>query len=659
MPRELGYNPAKSNDLKFRRRITRIFIFLIAVVLILAGRLFCLQVIQHEYYLDQEERNRSNLLSIEPRRGIIADRNGIILATDIPAYSLVIERDKVKNMSNTLAELQQLLNIEPKEIQIFLKDLKNHPRFAPIPLIDHLTEEQTAKFMLNQYRFPGVSAQVTYVRSYPLGAALAPVTGYVSRINQKELTEVDPANYGASTNIGKVGIEKYFEKNLHGRIGFQRVAMDAYGRRTKELGNIPPVPGNNLTLTIDSKLQQVAYDAFKGNKGALVAVDPDTGEIFALVSSPSYDPNLFVGGIDSKTFRQLQDDPNRPLYNRSVRGLFPFGSTVKPFYALQGLETNTITPDFTIYDPGYFKLPGVARVYHNWTWRIKRGGLGTVNITRAIEQSNDTFFFTLGMKLGPNRLADILRQFGFGQKTNVEIAEEVAGHLATPEWKKKYRHDQWYAGDTVAASIGQGYTIMTPIQLAQGIATIATRGNRHPLTLLCEEETPDGQIVPQQTKSLPPLNLKPSTWDIVINGMQRVIEVGTGSYHFGQKEYGKPQYTAAGKTGTAQVFNLKNQTYNKAMTPTHLRDHSLFVVFAPLDHPKIAVAVIEENNENAGLIAREVVDYYLLHVQKSAEQEANVPTDATAEDDQDNPDENLVSEDEHEEDVFENGQYEE
>jgi penicillin-binding protein 2 len=653
MPRQLGYNPTKYADKQFNKRVIRLMIALFGLVLILATRLFYLQIQQHHYYLDQEERNRSNLLAIEPRRGIITDRNGVVLANDITVYSLVVQRDKVKDLKQTLAQLQELLGISAKEIQVFLKDVKNHPRFAPIPLVDRLTEEQTAKFMLNQYRFPGVSAEVTYIRHYPLGAAMAPVTGYVSRINEKELQLVDPANYGASTNIGKIGVEKYFEKDLHGQIGYQRIAMDALGRKTKELSNIPPIPGNNLTLTIDSQLQEAAYKAFNGSRGALVVIQPSTGQILALVSSPSYDPNLFVSGIDSKTYNALQKDPYQPLFNRAIRGQFPFGSTIKPFYALQGLETGAITPSTNVYDPGYFTLPGVKHVWHNWTWNVKHGGQGNVNVTRALEQSNDTFFFTLAIKMGIDKMADILNQFGFGKKTNIEMLEESTGHIGTPAWKQAKKHEKWYAGDTVSAGIGQGYVTMTITQLAQGISMIANRGQQHKPTLLLQEQTPDGKTRPYVSPMLPEVKLKSQTWDVVINGLQRVIDVGTGSYHFGQKEFGKPKYTAAGKTGTAQVYNYKGVKYSKSKTPIDLRDNSLFEVFAPVDNPQIAVAIVNEHEENAGLIARQVVDFY-LQKQEAANAKQTQPTAATPKDSdaaaEEHPDADLAEDDSDEDD---------
>jgi penicillin-binding protein 2 len=615
MPRELGYNPAKNSDDKFQRRVVRLALILLLFLTVLALRLFYLQIYQHNYYTAQEARNRSNLLAIEPRRGIIYDRNGIVLANNIAVYSLTIERDRVTHLPQTLNQLQQLLAIDPKDIKIFLKDVKNHPRFAPIPLVNRLSDTQMAKFMLNQYRFPGVSIQTRYLRDYPLGAPLSAVVGYVSRINAKELEQVDPANYSASTNIGKVGIEKYFENKLHGQVGYQRIQMDAAGRKVKELSSIPATAGENLTLTIDSRLQQVAYNALAGERGAVVAIQPQTGQVLALVSSPAYNPNLFVGGIDNKTYQALRNDPAQPLYNRAVRGTFPFGSTIKPFYALQGLETGTITPNFTIFDPGYFLLPGVRHVYHNWTWNVKHRGQGTVNVTSALEQSNDTFFFTLSIKMGIEKMAAILNEFGFGTKTGIEISEEATGHIGTPEWKRAKKHQAWYAGDTLAAGIGQGYMTTTAMQLAEGISTLANRGQHLQPTLLLQTQSANDKTTVNPIKPLPPIKLQKSTWDIVLNGLTRVISVGTGSYHFGQSQFGKPQYQAAGKTGTAQVAALNNKKYNKN-GDYNLRDNSLLEVFAPADNPQIAVAVIVEHNETAGLVARQVVDYYLLNILK-------------------------------------------
>lgn len=614
MHRQLGFNPAKQQDQLFSRRIKWLSIGLSCLVLILIARLFYLQIFQYDYYQAQASKNQANILAIAPSRGVIYDRNGVILADNVPVFSLVITRDLVNNLPKTLTQLQSLLGLSNRQIQLFQEDIKNHPRFAPIPLVEHLSQEQMAKFMINQYRFPGVSVKTEFMRRYPLGEALAPVTGYVGRINSKESKQVDPANYSATTNIGKVGVERYFETDLHGKIGFLQVQMDATGHVLKNLGSIPPEAGHNLYLTINSQLQQLAYQAFNGARGALVAMDPNNGQILAMVSSPSFDPNLFVNGIDNATYQKLQHNPDLPLVNRAVRGLFPFGSTIKPFYALAGLDSGAITPESKIYDPGYFKLPNHDHIYHDW----KRTGHGWVNVSKAIEESCDTFFFELSLKLGIERMVDTLHRFGFGEKTGVESQEEIAGLVPTPAWKQKTKHQAWFPGDTLAAGIGQGYLLTTPIELAQGVSLLAMQGQGYHPTVLLKQQLADSQWQENKPDPMPHIDLKNQTWTTVIEGMRRVIDVGTGSYHFGQAQYGKPTYSAAGKTGTAQVFNLNNKRYNKLATAKNLRDNSLLIVFAPVEQPKIVIAVVVEHEETAGLIARQVADYYLLHMKDAA-----------------------------------------
>lgn len=610
MPRrQLGFNPTKHNDARFASRVKWLSVALGGLVLVLLCRMFYLQVWQHDYYQAQAAKNQANLLAIEPSRGVIYDRNGVILADNIPVFSLCITRDQTPNLKKTLQQLQRLLNLSNRQIQLFQDDIKNHPRFAPIPLVEHLNQEQMAKFMIDQYRFPGVSVKTEYMRRYPLGDALAPVVGYVGRINDKELRHVDPTNYSATNNIGKVGAERHFEEALHGRIGFLQVQTDASGRVYKHLSSIQPQAGAHLYLTINSQLQQRAYKAFNGMRGALVAIDPNNGQVLALVSSPSFDPNAFVDGIDTLTYQKWQHDANLPLVNRAVRGLFPFGSTIKPFFALAGLDSGLITPSYKIYDPGYFKLPNHDHIYHDW----RRGGHGWVDVAKAIEESCDTFFFELSLKLGIDRMVDTLHAFGFGQKTGIENDEEIAGLVPTPTWKQKTKHQSWFTGDTLAAGIGQGYLLTTPVELAQGLSLIAMQGQGFKPTMLLKQQDADGRWQIHPATTLPSVHLKTEAWTTVIDGMRRVIEVGTGSYHFGQAQFGKPTYTAAGKTGTAQLFNLNNKRYNKLATAKDLRDNSTFIVFAPIDHPKIVIAVVLEHEDTAGVIAREVADYYLLH----------------------------------------------
>lgn len=635
--RQLGFNPSKQNDARFASRVKWLSVALGGLSLLLLARMFYLQVVQHDYYQAQASKNQANLLAIEPSRGVIYDRNGVILADNIPVFSLCITRDQTPNLKKTLQQLQRLLNLSNRQIQLFQTDIKNHPRFAPIPLVEHLSQEQMAKFMIEQYRFPGASVKTEYMRRYPLGAALAPVVGYVGRINNKELQRVDPTNYSATNNIGKVGAERYFEQALHGHIGYLQVQMDASGRVYKHLTSIQPQSGSHLYLTINSQLQQRAYQAFNGLRGALVAIDPNNGQILALVSSPSFDPNAFVEGIDSQTYQKWQHDPNLPLVNRAVRGLFPFGSTIKPFFALAGLDAGLITPSYKIFDPGYFKLPNHDHIYHDW----RRSGHGWVDVAKAIEESCDTFFFELSLKLGIGRMVDTLHSFGFGQKTGLENEEEIAGLVPTPAWKQKTKHQNWFTGDTLAAGIGQGYLLTTPIELAQGLSLIAMQGQGFKPTLLLKQQAADGAWQTNPAKAFPSLHLKTEAWTTVIDGMRRVIEVGTGSYHFGQSQFGKPTYTAAGKTGTAQLFNLNNKRYNKLATAKDLRDNSTFIVFAPIDHPKIVIAVVLEHEDTAGVIARQVADYYLLHNNDSPAtvHEANTTNEEDDTDDDDTDEE--------------------
>lgn len=637
MPRrQLGFNPTKHNDARFASRVKWLSVALGGLVVLLLARMFYLQVLQHDYYQAQASKNQANLLAIEPSRGVIYDRNGVILADNIPVFSLCITRDQTPNIKKTLQQLQRLLNLSNRQIQLFQDDIKNHPRFAPIPLVEHLSQEQMATFMIEQYRFPGASVKTEYMRRYPLGAALAPVVGYVGRINQKELQHVDPSNYSATNNIGKVGAERYFEPALHGHIGYLQVQTDASGRIYKHLTSIQPQSGSHLYLTINSQLQQRAYQAFNGMRGALVAIDPNNGQVLALVSSPSFDPNAFVEGIDSLTYQKWQHDPNLPLVNRAVRGLFPFGSTIKPFYALAGLDSGLITPSYKIFDPGYFKLPNHDHIYHDW----RRGGHGWVDVAKALEESCDTFFFELSLKLGIDRMVDTLHSFGFGQTTGIENNEEIAGLVPTPTWKQKTKHQNWFPGDTLAAGIGQGYLLTTPIELAQGLSLIAMQGQGFKPTLLLKQQDADGLWQTHSAQAFPPIHLKTEAWTTVIDGMRRVIEVGTGSYHFGQSLFGKPSYTAAGKTGTAQLFNLNNKRYNKLATAKDLRDNSTFIVFAPIDHPKIVIAVVLEHEDTAGVIARQVADYYLLHNNDTPAtlHEANATDDEDSDDDDDDDD---------------------
>ncbi|MBS0359126.1 MAG: penicillin-binding protein 2, partial [Proteobacteria bacterium] len=508
----------------------------------------------------------------------------------------------------------------PEDIEQFYKQKQQQRAFAPITLKLKLTEEEIARFAVDRYRFPGVDVQATLIRYYPQGQLLSHVLGYIARINTQEYTQAEKNNYTANDFIGKSGIEKFYEKILRGKMGSEQVEMDASGRSVRTYHGTSPVPGNNIYLTIDSELSKVAMEALGTDKGSLVAIDPNSGEILTIVSNPGYDPNAFVQGISNKDYQVLLKHPDHPLYNRTIRGQYPMASTIKPFYATQGLDTGTVDLNFRVYDPGYYRLPGGSHVYHNW----KHSGQGSVNIFRAIIVSNDTFFFTLAHMMGITKMDDILTRYGFGHLTNIDLPDELPGLVASPAWKEKARHDRWYPGDTINAGIGQGFMLTTPVQLAAGVATIASRGKRYQIHLLKSQVTPDAVQHPEKITSLTPLILhSTSTWNTVIDAMKQVIASpeGTAHHKFGTDT----PYVAAAKTGTAQVYSAKSAAQLKSVSASkNLRDHSLFIVFAPADKPVIAVAVIVENNKLlAAHAARKFLDYYFARLGMKGTQNVN------------------------------------
>lgn len=592
----------------FNRRIWVAIVGIGILILLLVIRLFYLQIVQKDLYTTLSNQNQFNLIPIEPNRGLIYDRNGVVLAENIPVFNLEIIPERVKNLNQTIADLQKMIDITPEDIQEYQKALKQHRPFDPVPLKIKLSDEEVARFYVDQYRFPGVVINARLMRNYPLGASMNSVVGYVGRINEQDLLNIDTANYNGSNYIGKMGVEKYFEQELHGTVGYQQVEINANGRVVRTMKHIPTIPGDNLYLTIDSNLQVAAEQALGNISGAVVAIEPKTGQVLALVSNPSYDPNQFVNGIDPADFQKLQNEPERPLFNRAIRAQYPIGSTIKPFMAVEGLDTNTVTPSFSIYDPGYFRLPGVSHVYHDW-WP---GGHGTVNVSKAIVVSCDTYMFTLGVKMGIGKIEDMLHRFGFGKKTGIEIEEELAGIVPSPEWKRKRFGAPWYLGDTVSVSIGQGYIALTPIQMAQAVAIIANQGVHYKPTLLLKMQKPDGTMVEQQPIVETPVKLSnPQIWSLVISAMQNVAHDPKGTaYHY----FEDAPYTIAAKTGTAQVYhNGVAGEVVQASVPYKLRNHSLFIAFAPADNPQIAVAIVAEHSLiPAKQIARKIIDYYLL-----------------------------------------------
>jgi len=596
-------DPRKERTL-FARRIWAIAFIIVLLVICLVTRLAYLQIFQHQLYTTLAKQNQLNLLPAEPNRGLIYDRNGVLLAENVPVFNLVVTPNRVNNLSQALSQLQPIISITDDDISQFYKQLTLHRRFEPVPLRTRLTEEEVARFSVNQFRFPGFNIQAEMIRHYPLGAAFAPVVGYVGRINAKELTQVDPSNYSATNFIGKTGVEKYYEPQLHGQVGYKQVESDASGQVVRISSQTLPTPGDNLYLTIDSKLQLKAQEILGDQRAAVVAINPQTGEILALISTPTFDPNLFVAGISQKDYDSLEKAFGQPLYNRVLRGRYAPGSTIKPFISLEGLLSDAITPDTTYYDPGWFKLKDSEHIYYGYM----RQAHGLVNIIKAITESSDIYFYNLAIKLGIERIADMLSRFGFGQPTGVDLSDEVSGILPTPEWKEKVTHKIWYPGDTLNTGIGQGFMEVTPLQLAAGVAAIANRGQRWQPHVLLHSQAADGTQTAMTPLALPSVDLDKSIWKTAITGMKGVPNSPDGTaYAFFQGV----TYTVAGKTGTAQVYSLKGQRYNKAMVPIRLRDNSLFICFAPVENPQIAIAVIVQNYTTpAAKVARQLLDYY-------------------------------------------------
>lgn len=586
----------------FQHRLVVASLLIFILSLALMTRLVYLQIFQHSLYTTLSQKNQLTLLPLPPNRGLIFDRNGVLIAQNVPAFSLEIIPDKIKNLKQTIADLQQLVPISADDLKAFYKQLKQHRLFDTVPLRLKLNDEELAKFYANQYRFPGVVVKAQMIRYYPLGSAMVDAVGYVGRINEDELTKIDNTNYSATNFIGKLGIEKYYEPMLHGTVGYQQVETDASGRIVRVLKRIPPVDGSDLYLTIDSGLQMAAKAALGENNGAIVVINPQNGEVLALASNPAYDPNLFVQGIDAITYKSLQDDPNKPLNNRSLRGLYPLGSTIKPYMALEGLNSHIITTKFKISDPGYFSLPGSSHVYRDW----KKGGHGTVDVIKAITVSCDTFFYTVGTMMGITRINYIMNDFGYGKLTGIDIGEELPGLVPNPAWKKRVKGQQWYLGDTVVASIGQGYMLVTPLQQANAIAQIAMRGHGFKPHLITKLKDTNGQIIPVDPMPAPPVNITPDVWDAVYTGLQQVVKPGGTAAIIGNTPY-----SFAGKTGTAQVFSTHGVLSDKnANLAKHLRDNTLFIAFAPVENPQIAIAVVVENSSDAKFTARKVLDYY-------------------------------------------------
>lgn len=590
----------------FRHRLLVVVFFIAILCFLLILRLAYLQIIQGSFYDTQSRQNSINLVPIPPARGLIYDRNGLLLVENIPVFSLEVTPSKTTDLEQELQDIQKIIPLSDSDLQEFQREKREHRPFQDITLKLKLSEVEIAKFAVNRYRFPGFSVQGQLIRSYPFQDSFAAAIGYVGRINAKELSEIDPENYADTYFIGKTGIEKFYEDTLHGQIGYQRVETDAHGQVVRKLDTTPSTPGKNLYLTIDANLQQAAKIALNNQAGAIVAIDPNNGQVLAMVSQPNFDPNLFVQGISQADYQTLVQDPLRPLYNRTVRGLYPTGSTIKPFIGLEGLDSNTITPDYKIFDPGWYKIPGTTHIFHDW----QESGHGWVNIQKAITVSCDTYFFNLAYNLGITPIDSIATMFGFGQKTGIDLPHELAGTIPSPDYKMRATGQRWYPGDTVNSVIGQGFWQATPLQLASAAATLAMHGVRYQPTLVygISQGNNPTQMIVNPPHSLPPVILKdPNNWDIIINAMQQVIPFGTG-YAFG-----RTPYTVAAKTGTAQVISVDLPEHGPANVSKFHLSNSMFIAFAPVDHPQIAIEVTVEHAPGAAAaVARKVIDYYLI-----------------------------------------------
>ncbi len=598
---------------RFHGRLKAGGIFVVLLAAALLGRAFYLQIAQHDYYIQRAENNRISLVPVAPNRGLILDRKGRILAENYSAYTLELARAQPHDLEATLTEVGKLIEITPGELRRFRRLLAESHEFETVPLKSKLSDEEVAILAANRYRLPGVEVKARLFRNYQAGPGMAHVVGFIGRINDRDLKSLRESgreqNYRGTVHIGKTGLEQSYETLLHGRTGFDQMETDASGRAVRALSRIPPVPGKDLRLYLDEGLQAVAEHAFGDYMGGLVALDPNTGGVLALVSKPGFDPNLFIDGIDPETWKALNESPERPMVNRVLRGIYPPGSTIKPFMGLAGLELGVRKPEDTIVDPGYFSLPNSSHQFRDW----KRGGHGIVDLRRAITQSCDTYFYKLAVDMGIDRMHDYLQKFSFGEKTGIDLDGESAGLLPSRDWKQRRWKKIWYPGETVIAGIGQGYHLTTPLQLATATAMLANGGKRIEPRLVQAVRDPLTHVwQPQPVVVHEQLAIKPEDLAVVRQGMMDAMRPGGTA----AAAAAGATYSIAGKTGTAQVVGIKQGArYDAGSLSRKNRDHALFIAYAPAENPTIVVAVMVENGGHGGStaapIARAVFDYYL------------------------------------------------
>jgi penicillin-binding protein 2 len=614
MNKQVEFKNHQREIFHFQLRLVVSIGFVLVLLAILLIRFVYLQAVRHSYYQTLAESNRIFIVPIVPNRGLILDRNGVELARNFSGYTLEIKPNQTADVEATINELSTLIEVTQKDRKRFKKQLAESRNFETLMIRSRLSDEEAARFVAQQYRFPGVEIKARLFRDYPFGEKTAHLIGYIGRINQTDMKLLEDSdlasNYRGSDYIGKTGLEQSYESELHGTTGIEQVEVDAGGRAVRMLSSVAPVSGNTLVLSIDVKLQEIAEQSFGDYRGALVAIDPNNGDVLAFVSKPGYDPNPFIDGIDTQSWDELNNSPDVPLNNRALRGQYPPGSTIKPFMALAGLNFNTRTPEETISDQGVFYLPGSSRQYRDW----KAGGHGSVNMFKAITVSCDTYFYGLATELGIDNIFNYLSRFGFGKKTGIDLEGETPGLLPSQEWKMKRYQQIWYPGDTVSVGIGQGYNLVTPLQLAFATATLANNGVAYKPHLVKEVRSlrsSENRFIAKDP--IYGLNIDPAHLDLVKRAMVAVTQPGGTAVY---ASLGTP-YHIAGKTGTAQVIAMKQgEKYDADKIDERHRDHAWFIAFAPAEQPKIALVVLVENGGHGGStaapIARKVLDYYLL-----------------------------------------------
>ncbi|ERS84949.1 MULTISPECIES: penicillin-binding protein 2 [Marinobacter] len=612
----------------FQRRAMVMLVFVLVLMTGLLARMYQLQIVEHEIYTTLSDKNRVQVQSVPPPRGLVYDRNNVLLAENRPVFSLTVVPERVGDMDATLARLSDILSIADEDLERFQRRLREPRRpFQAIPLSYDLDEAEIARMAVHRHQFPGVEVEAELVRYYPHSELTAHALGFVGRINRDELQRIDPVNYAGTNYIGKSGIERFYEEALHGQVGYQHVETNARGRILRVLERVNPVPGEDLQLHLDLRLQRRAHELMEGRRGAIIAIEPKTGGILALASVPGFDANKFVTGISVNDYRELSQSIDKPLFNRALRGQYPPASTIKPMMAVAALDSGATDKDRRIWDPGYFQLREGGRRFRNWN----RSGDGWVDLKYSMARSNDVYFYAVGVDMGVDVMSSYLARFGFGEDATLDVSGALTGLLPTADWKRAVRNEPWYPGDSVNMSIGQGFLLATPMQLATATALIANRGAWVEPRLLKDVhgDSPVEEFLPEQTHEQ--LELKdPDDWEYVVDTMEEVMHGARGT---GRSAGRGASYRMAGKTGTAQVFSLgQDEEYDEEQIRERLRDHALFVGFAPADDPKIAVAVIVENGGSgsgaAAPVARALFDAWLEEF--PAEQAEPVISDSSA-----------------------------